>query len=112
MGDLGLFKISDLDTLDVAVDVQVSRLSFYTGVLKPLRDLEGCVHNPPIRPEVEKIWRQAAEKVGCAPWHLDMPIWVIASNLCTNQKCTPCPVRRLCERNFNIKIQGNNLQTR
>jgi hypothetical protein len=110
MGDLGLFKVSDLDRLDVAVDVQVSRFTFYTGALKPLGPLEGCVHNPPIKPAIERVWRKAASRVNCAPWQLDMPIWVIASNQCTNQICGPCPVKGLCERNFDARIQGNNLR--
>ena len=110
MGDLGLFKVSDLDRLDVAVDVQVSRFTFYTGVLKPLRPLEGWVHYPPIRPAIERVWRQAASKTGCAPWQLDMPIWAIASNQCTDMRCNPCPVKGLCERNFDVSVQGNNLK--
>ena len=112
MGDLGLFKISDLDQLDVAVDVQVSRFTFYTRGLIPLGPMEGCVHNPPIKPAIERVWRQAASRVGCAPWHLDMPIWVIASNQCTGKRCNPCPVYNLCKQNFIADIQGNNLKYR
>lgn len=112
MGDLGLFKISDLDPLDVAVDVQVSRFTFYTGALVPLRPMEGCVHNPPIKPAIERVWRQAASRVGCAPWQLDMPIWAIASNQCTGKWCNPCPVKKLCKQNFDANIQGNILKYR
>ncbi|MCW3988807.1 MAG: hypothetical protein NWE88_01880 [Candidatus Bathyarchaeota archaeon] len=112
MGDLGLFKISDLDQLDVAVDVQVSRFTFYTGVLTPLEAMTGCVHNPPIKPAIERVWRQAAKSVGCAPWQLDMPMWVIASKQCTGKWCDPCPVNELCKQNFDASIQGNNLSYR
>lgn len=112
MGDLGLFKISDLDQLDVAVDVQVSRFTFFTGVLTPLGAMESCVHNPPIKPAIEKVWRHAAKRVGCAPWQLDMPMWVIASKQCTGKWCNPCPVKDLCKQNFDAIIQGNNLTYR
>jgi hypothetical protein len=104
--------ISDLDQLDVAVDVQVSRFTFYTGVLTPLGPMEGCVHNPPIKPAIERLWRQAASTVGCAPWQLDMPIWAIASNQCTGKWCNPCPVKELCKQNFDANIQGNILTYR
>ena len=107
MGDLGLLQISDLDRVDVAVDLQVSRFTFYTGALKPLGKLSGSVQQPPIRPAIENIWRIAASNIGTAPWKLDQPIWVIASNQCTGKMCGPCPVSGLCERNFNIEVQGN-----
>ena len=110
MGEKGLFKIEDLDQLDVAVDVQVSRFTFYTGVLKPTGPMEGCVHNDPIKPAIERIWRHAAREVGCAPWQLDEPIWALASSLCTDYQCGSCPVKNLCERVFDAKIQGNNLK--
>ena len=110
MGDLGLFKISDLDQLDVAVDVQVSRFTFYTGALIPIGAMEGCVHNPPIKPAIERVWRQAASRVGCAPWQLDMPIWAIASNQCTGKWCNPCPVNELCKQILNANIVGNILK--
>ena len=110
MGDLGLFKISNLDSLDVAVDLQVSRFTFYTGTLKPLHVLNSCVQEPPVRPAVEKLWRMAAQEVGCAPWHLDQPIWVIAANQCTRQFCGPCPVNEFCEKRFDIQVQNNNVQ--
>jgi len=107
MGDLELFKISNLETLDVAVDLQVSRFTFYTGALKPLRALNSCVTDPPVRPAVEKLWRLAAQQVDCAPWHLDQPIWVLASNQCTRQFCGPCPVNDLCEKRFDVQVQNN-----
>ena len=107
MGDLGLLQISDLDKVDVAVDLQVSRFTFYTGVLKPIGNVSGSVQQPPIRPAIEGVWRQAANNIGIAPWKLDEPIWVIASNQCTGMICGPCPVRGLCERNFHIEVQGN-----
>lgn len=111
MGDLGLLKVSDLDRVDVAVDLQVSRFTFYTGALKPVGPVSGSVQQPPIRPAIEKIWREAAGNIGIAPWKLDQPIWVIASNQCTRHMCGPCPVRGLCERNFEVQIQGNQLIT-
>ena len=109
MGDLGLLQISDLDRVDVAVDLQVSRFTFYTGALRPIGKLSGSVQQPPIRPAIEEIWRQAASNIGTAPWKLDQPIWVIASNQCTRRMCGPCPVKGLCERHFDIDVQGNQI---
>ena len=111
MGDLGLLQISDLDRVDVAVDLQVSRFTFYTGALKPVDSVSGSVQQPPIRPAIEKIWRDAAKNIGTSPWKLDQPIWVIASNQCTRQMCAPCPVKELCEKHFEIQVQGNQLIT-
>jgi len=34
MGETGLFKVKDLDELDVPVDKQIARFTIYTGVLK------------------------------------------------------------------------------
>ena len=109
MGDLGLLKISNLDRVDVAVDLQVSRFTFYTGALKPVGRVSGSVQQPPIRPAIERIWRDAACNIGISPWKLDQPIWVIASNQCTRQMCGPCPVKSLCESNFEVQVQGNQL---
>ena len=110
MGEKGLFKIEDLDRLDVAVDVQVSRFTFYTGVLKPIGPMEGGVQSDPIKPAIERIWRHAAREVGCAPWQLDEPIWTLASTLCTNKRCGSCPVQSLCERVFEVRVKGNVLK--
>jgi len=109
MGDLGLLQISDLDRVDVAVDLQISRFTFYTGALKPVGPISGSVQQSPIRPAIEKIWRKAAKNIGTSPWKLDQPIWVIASNQCTHQMCASCPVRSLCEKHFEVKVQGNQL---
>jgi hypothetical protein len=74
MGDLGLLKIADLDRVDVAVDLQISRFTFYTGVLKPIGTVSGSVQEPHIRSAIEKVWRDAARNIETAPWKLDQPI--------------------------------------
>ena len=75
MGETGLFKVKNLDELDVAVDKQVARFTMYTGVLRLLSDqFTGCVHEEPLRGFIEEAWRNAAKKLGRPPWKLDEPI--------------------------------------
>ena len=45
MGENGLFKIEDFHNLSVAVDIQVARITFYTGVLKAVSSFYGCIHS-------------------------------------------------------------------
>ena len=50
MGEKGLFKIRNLNELDIAVDVQVARFTFYTGCLQ-LKEgvVKGCIHSASAR---------------------------------------------------------------
>jgi len=44
MGETGLFKVKNLHELDIAVDKQVARFTFYTGVIKiKAQKYQGCV---------------------------------------------------------------------
>lgn len=110
MGEKGLFKIKNLNDLDIPVDVQVARFTFYTGCLQ-LKEgsLDGCIHDPPIQPAIEEAWRKAAKTLNIAPWKLDEPIWTIGSRLCSRRYCNPCPVKHLCNRNFDAVIRGNRI---
>ena len=108
MGETGLFKVKNLDELDVAVDKQVARFTMYTGVLKLLSEqFTGCVHEEPMRSLVEEAWRNAAKKLGTAPWKLDEPIWTIGSKLCSGRKCGKCPVEGLCDKTKGITFKEN-----
>ena len=110
LGEKGLFKIKNLNELDIPVDVQVARFTFLTGCLKLTKGLEmACIHEPPVQPAIENVWRNVAENLDIAPWQLDEPIWTIGSKLCTRKDCAPCPVKHLCDKNFYIKIQGNKI---
>ena len=110
MGEKDLFKIKNLDELDIPVDVQVARLTFYTGCLQLMKgSLKGCIHDPPIQPAIENVWREAAKTLGIAPWRLDEPIWTIGSKLCARRDCSPCPVKDLCSRNLDATIKGNKI---
>lgn len=110
MGEKGLFRIKDLNELDIPVDVQVAKFTIYTGCLQLTKgSLTGCIHEPPIQPAVEEIWRKAARVLGIAPWELDEPIWTIGSKLCSPRYCSPCPVQHICAKNFDANIQGNNI---
>ena len=111
MGENGLFKIIDFDKLSVAVDIQVARVTFYTGVLKILGSYYGCIHHEPVRPMIEDVWDQAAQEIGVPAWYLDEPLWSIGSKICSKKKCGRCPVEDECEKNFNVKFKGSNIIT-
>ena len=108
MGETGLFKVKDLNTLDIPVDKQVARFTMYTGVLKLLGgQFQGCVHEPPLRGLIEETWRDAANKLDNPPWKLDEPIWTIGSKLCSGRKCGKCPVEDLCDKTKGIIFKEN-----
>lgn len=108
MGETGLFKVKNLNELDIPVDKQVARFSIYTGVVKLLSaQFTGCVHEPPLRGLIEEAWRDAAKKLDTAPWKLDEPIWTIGSKLCSGRKCGNCPVKDLCDKAKGITFKEN-----
>jgi len=108
MGEMGLFKVKDLDELDVPVDKQVARFTIYTGVLRLKRGaFRGSVCNDPLRSLIQGAWRRAAKAVGVAPWKLDEPMWNIGSKLCARGKCIQCPVEKLCDKIKGAKFEGN-----
>lgn len=72
----------------MAVDIQVSKFTLYTGVLRISGgSYKGCVYDEPLRPMIEKVWSDAAKRLGKPAWYLDEPIWTIGSKLC-NKKVT------------------------
>ncbi len=96
--------------LDIPIDIQVARFTFLTGCLKlSKRNEVACIHEPPVQPAIEDVWRNVATSLGIAPWQLDEPIWIVGSKLCTWKNCAPCPVKDLRDKNFDIKIQGNKI---
>lgn len=108
MGETGLFKIKNLNELDIPVDKQVARFSIYTGVVKLLSDqFQGCAHEPPLRDFIEEAWRNAANKLNVPPWKLDEPIWTVGSKLCSGRKCGKCPVEDLCDKTKGIVFKEN-----
>lgn len=108
MGETGLFKLKNLDELDIPVDKQVARFTMYTGVLRLLNEqFTGCVHEEPIRSLIEEGWRNAAIKLDIPPWKLDEPIWTIGSKLCSQRKCGKCPVEELCDKTKGITFKEN-----
>ena len=108
MGEAGLFKVKDLDELDIPVDKQIARFTIYTGVLK-LRSgkFQGCANDDPLRSLIQEAWRRAAKTVGTAPWRLDEPMWNIGSKLCTYRKCKQCPIESLCNKTRGITFKEN-----
>lgn len=108
MGEKELFKVKNLNELDIPVDKQVARFTMYTGVVKLLSELfQGCVHEPPLRGLIEEAWRNAAKKLNVPPWKLDEPIWTVGSKLCSGRKCGKCPVKDLCDKTKGITFREN-----
>ena len=108
MGETGLFKVENLDELDIPVDKQVARFTIYTGVLKLLSEqFVGCAQENPLRNLIEEAWRLAAKTLGTAPWKLDEPMWTIGSKLCSGRKCRKCPVEDLCDKTKGITFKEN-----
>jgi len=108
MGEIGLFKVKNLDELDIPVDKQVARFTMYTGVLELLSEqFVGCAQENPLRDLIEEAWRNAAKKLGTPPWKLDEPIWTIGSKLCSSRKCGKCPVEELCDKTKGVTFKEN-----
>lgn len=108
MGETGLFKVKNLDELDIPVDKQVARFTMYTGVLELLSEqFVGCAQENPLRDLIEEAWRTAAKKLAAPPWKLDEPIWTIGSKLCSQRKCGKCPVEELCDKAKGIIFKEN-----
>jgi endonuclease III len=108
MGEKQLFKVDNLNELDIPVDKQVARFTMYTGVLKLLSEqFVGCPQENPLRSLIEEAWRDAAVKLGTAPWKLDEPMWTVGSKLCSERKCGKCPVEDLCDKTKGIVFKEN-----
>jgi len=108
MGETGLFKVKDLDKLDVPVDKQVARFTVYTGVLKlKSGKFQGCANDDPLRSLIQEIWKKAAKTIGTAPWKLDEPMWNIGSKLCAYRKCGQCPVEAHCDKTKSVTFREN-----
>ncbi len=108
MGEQGLFKVVNLNKLDIPVDKQVARFTMYSGVLKLLSDqFVGCAQEQPLRGLIEEAWRNAAKTLGTAPWKLDEPIWTTGSKLCSGKKCRECSVQMLCDKTKGITFKEN-----
>jgi N-glycosylase/DNA lyase len=108
MGETGLFKVKNLNELDIPVDKQVARFTAYTGVIKLIgKKFQGCANDDPLRSTIQEVWRNAAKTYCIAPWKLDEPIWNIGSKLCTKRKCNQCPVDGLCDKTKGITFKEN-----
>jgi endonuclease III len=108
MGETGLFKVKNLDELDIPVDKQVARFTIYTGVLKLLSEqFVGCAQENPLRNLIEEAWRHAAKTLGTSPWKLDEPMWTVGSKLCSERKCGKCPVEDLCDKTKGVTFKEN-----
>jgi len=108
MGEKSLFKVKNLDELDIPVDKQVARFTIYTGVLKLLSEqFVGCAQENPLRSMIEEAWRHTAKTLGTAPWKLDESIWTVGSKLCSERKCGKCSVEDLCDKTKGATFQEN-----
>lgn len=108
MGETGLFKVKDMDELDIPVDKQITRFTVYTGVLRlKSGKFQGCANEDPLRSLIQEAWRKAAKTLGTATWRLDEPMWNIGSKLCAYRKCKQCPVENFCNKTTGISFKEN-----
>ncbi len=113
MGDRGLFKVKNLNELDIPVDQQVARFTIYSGVLQLISNqFVGCAQEEPLRGLIEEAWREAAKTLGTAPWKLDQPIWTLGSQLCSARKCSKCPVESMCNKSKGAIFKQNTIAWR
>ncbi len=88
MGETGLFKVRNLQELDIPVDKQGARFPTYTGILGLRSDnSQGCANDDPLRSIIQQAWRNAVKKHGAPPWKLDEPTWNMGSKLSAKRKC-------------------------
>jgi endonuclease III len=113
MGEQDLFKIKNLNELEIPVDKQVAKFTMCTGILKLVSDqFTGCIHDEPLRNLIEEAWRDAAKTLSTAPWKLEQPIVTTISKFCSNKKCEQCPIENLCDKTKGIKFKNNTVTWR
>lgn len=108
MSEQGLFKIKNLNELEIPVDKQLAKFTISTGILKLLSDqFTGCVHDEPLKSLIEEAWSEAAKTLSTAPWKLEQPIVTIMSEFCSDRKCAQCPIQSLCDKTKGVKFKDN-----
>ena len=55
---------------------------------------------------IEDVWNLAAERLGVPAWYLDEPLWSVGSKLCSKKRCGRCPIKELCQENFDVRFKG------
>ncbi len=96
MHEKKLLKLADPVNIEIPVDIQILRLSFYTGFLKT-RAVEVVVSEE-LRRLVRSAWRDVASELGVSPWRLDKPAWSIARAYCSKLRHSTCPLESVCEK--------------
>ena len=121
MFEKGFFKIVDPENIPVVPDIQIGRVSFYTGVLKTNAEEDNTdqqqqqvvfVGNDPVRSHIEHVWSEAAKPLGVPAAYLDEALWLIGSELCTSRDCSNCPIEALCSKNTSITFSGDSYRSR
>jgi endonuclease III len=108
MGETGLFKIKNINQIEIPVDKHVARFTAYTGALKLLsKHFIGSVDEEPLKELIKETWRIAAKTLNTAPWRLYKPIWIIGSKLCDDKKCKKCPIANQCENVKGVVFKEN-----
>ena len=121
MFEKGFFKIVDPENIPVVPDIQIGRVSFYTGVLKTNAEEDNTdqqqqqvvfVGNDPVRSHIEHVWSEAAKPLGVPAAYLDEALWLIGSELCTSRDCSNCPIEAFCSKNTSITFSGDSYRSR
>ncbi|MBS7623223.1 zinc ribbon domain-containing protein [Candidatus Bathyarchaeota archaeon] len=105
-----LLKTKNLK-IGITVDRNVVIYTMYTGVLRLCnRQGEVFTDRDPVLSLTRKAWNEGAAAVNAPPWELDELIHIVSSRLCPNRRCLLCPVYKVCERLFNLKIYRNRIR--
>ena len=92
-------RFPDVESMDVKVDVHLSRVMTRTGLSRPEADNR----------EIARDVRETAKSVGRYPMELDLPLWVIGKWHChaQNPSCRTCPLGSYCAK---VITHGKSLQ--
>jgi endonuclease III len=123
MHEAGFFEVEHSEELSIPVDIQVTRFTLYTGVLKlecgefTCRKSEICKSE--LGEEIRKVWGDAAKSINVEPWKLDEPIWRMGSEYCSKRKilntsdCDQkdrCPISTYCEKTTGFLFTADKIE--
>jgi endonuclease III len=94
---LGFAQVSGLENVFVPVDIHDSRISFFTGILRPKdRNLEDGIDYYAYAKRVQKILLDTCNALGIKWLNMDRALWLIGSRGCVNKRCLECPLKTIC----------------
>lgn len=92
---LGFCQLSDLESVEIPVDIHDSRISFLTGVItttETSEDIDYYKYSRLVRQELTAACRRLAIE-----WpDVDRALWLIGSRGCVKRACRQCPLSDIC----------------